>query len=107
MLKISIKNTNSVFDKLNRDSLNLIEKNRAQESEKLKSDLIEVTPIDTGFARSSWSIQHFKDKSEIVNDAPYINYLNEGTSTQAPARFIETTALKYGKPLGTIVQEKP
>jgi hypothetical protein len=32
-----------------------------------------------------------------------MEYLNAGSSQQAPARFIERIALNYGAPVGTIV----
>lgn len=74
----------------------------------LVEDLIAHTPVDTGKARASWSIQPKTDSTfSIVNDVPYIGFLNEGSSTQAPAHFIERISMKYGKPIGTIVRDKP
>jgi hypothetical protein len=70
------------------------------------ADLVSATPIDTGHARSSWSVDNIGDVFNVRNDAEYIQYLNEGTSKQAPSRFIEAIALKYGNPLGTIVEVK-
>jgi hypothetical protein len=57
----------------------------------LVDDLYAVTPVDTGFARSTWEMD--EDTMIVSNDSGYINILNEGTSTQAPARFIETTVI--------------
>ena len=69
-------------------------------------DLVAATPIDTGKARSSWNVEK-KDKGfDVKNDVDYIQYLNQGTSKQAPSHFIETIALQYGRPLGTIVEVK-
>jgi len=53
--------------------------------------LREVTPVDTGFARSRWRNNKsvFRIGGQITNDAPYITYLNQGGSKQAPAFFIE------------------
>lgn len=53
--------------------------------------LREVTPVDTGFARSRWTNRKnvLLPGGVIENDAPYILFLNQGTSRQAPAFFIE------------------
>ena len=50
-----------------------------------------ITPVDTGFARSRWkySSNLFLPGGVLENDAPYIIYLNQGSSKQAPAFFIE------------------
>jgi hypothetical protein len=48
-----------------------------------------TTPVDTGEARDGWRIEGDK----IINDVEHINRLNEGTSQQAPARFIEATVM--------------
>ena len=61
------------------------------------------TPVDTGKARDGWRF----DGKRIVNDVPYIDKLNRGTSKQAPPYFIESAALSVGQvvPNGTIVEE--
>jgi len=69
----------------------------------MKSELSAATPIDTGLARSSWSVDNVGPVFNVRNSVPYIERLNAGSSEQAPARFIERIALKYGTPLGTIV----
>lgn len=53
--------------------------------------LREVTPVDTGFARSRWVNRKniILPGGVIENDAPYIVFLNQGSSRQAPAFFIE------------------
>lgn len=74
-------------------------------SEKMLEDLKDVTPVDTGFARNSWSlVKDSKDSVRVTNSAEYIEHLNRGSSKQAPALFIEKTALKYGKPIGAITK---
>jgi hypothetical protein len=73
---------------------------------KMVNELKAVTPIDTGLAKSSWKTVESLNGTSVENTAEYIQYLNEGSSKQAPARFIEATALKYGVPLGTIVEVK-
>lgn len=72
----------------------------------LKTELQNKTPVDTGLARSSWEIKEENQNYNIENNVEYIQYLNEGSSKQAPAYFIESTALKYGVPIGPIVQVK-
>ncbi len=105
-LNIKLKNVDEEFKKLlilrTEENTN---KSRATVS-KLVDELKVNTPVDTGFAQNSWSVTEGKNIFNIENSAPYIQYLNEGSSAQAPARFIEAVALKYGKPIGTIVQVK-
>ena len=85
------------------------------------SELVNVTPVDTGRARSAWSLNNNKvlidnesgspnanatillgpvpnDRIEtlyITNGTPYIQNLNAGSSLQAPPRFVEKTVAKY------------
>jgi len=69
----------------------------------MKNEIVAMTPIDTGLARASWEIQKLSNMYNVMNPVPYIQYLNQGSSKQAPAHFVEAIALKYGKPVGTIV----
>jgi hypothetical protein len=79
-----------------------IKKNKIVES--LISRLKQATPVDTGNARDSWKVQG----KSIVNDAEYIEYLNMGSSVQAPSNFIEITLLTQTgvNPNGTVVKLK-
>lgn len=71
---------------------------------RLVSDLKAETPVDTGAARDAWTIQLRTGTIwKVVNDKDYIERLNAGSSRQAPAHFVERTALKHGKPIGTII----
>jgi hypothetical protein len=70
------------------------------------NELVLKTPIDTGLARASWKTIETSNGVNIENSTEYIRYLNEGSSKQAPARFIESTALKYGVPIGAVVEIK-
>jgi HK97 gp10 family phage protein len=70
----------------------------------LTHELQEKTPVDTGKARASWQMTDTPNGVNIVNDTEYIQYLNNGSSKQAPSHFIETAALKYGTPNGAIVE---
>lgn len=80
------------------------------------TDLKAATPVDTGRARNSWVLSDREDyfvnslvtrevsalssirddkvvPLYVTNGTPYIESLNEGSSKQAPARFVETTLL--------------
>lgn len=46
--------------------------------------LVELTPVDTGFAASSWEVQLDVDLAVFFNNAEYSSYLDEGWSQQAP-----------------------
>lgn len=70
----------------------------------MTEELKAKTPVDTGNARNSWSTTPSADGFNTTNSAEYIEYLNGGSSQQAPAFFIERTALKYGTPKGAIVE---
>jgi len=50
-----------------------------------------ITPVKTGYARSRWRSHknYFTPGGDIINDAEYIVFLNQGSSKQAPAFFIE------------------
>ena len=66
-----------------------------------------ATPKDTGFATSRWVISGMFPEFRVTNDASYIEYLNQGSSKQAPSFFIESIALRFGKPYGMIVTVVP
>jgi hypothetical protein len=89
-----------LFDTVNREA----ESHLLLKSKELLKDLVQATPIDTGTARAAWSAhQTSKNTVELSNSVEYIGYLNSGSSIQAPAYFIEKTALEYGVPHGAIV----
>lgn len=82
------------------------------------SELVNTTPVDTGRARSNWIpsinvvnpvtvepnnkpsiapvLKEFKitDTILISNNLPYIRRLNEGSSKQAPAGFVDAAVAK-------------
>lgn len=69
----------------------------------MRTSLVAATPIDTGFARSEWEVRKVNDKTFVVeNSADYIVHLNNGSSKQAPAHFVEAVALSYGFPIGEV-----
>jgi len=88
------------------DLRKLVQKETVAQVTKIKQNLVEAlrraTPVDTGEARDGWRVEGDK----IVNDVPHIKQLNEGSSQQAPARFVEQTLLSQRgvSPRGTIVK---
>lgn len=83
----------------------------------VQADLVASTPVDTGRARSNWlpSINRIRtdttestggsisinfsgynlgDKIYLTNNLPYIKRLNEGSSKQAPAGFVDDAILR-------------
>jgi hypothetical protein len=82
----------------------IIQKEKRKILENAISELRANTPIDTGEARNGWRLEEDK----IVNDVKHINSLNEGSSQQAPAYFVEATLLGIPGilPNGTIVKNK-
>jgi len=66
--------------------------------------LKEATPVDTGEARDGWKVHN----NHIENTVSHIENLNEGSSQQAPAFFIEDTVLKFKgvHPNGMITKTK-
>lgn len=69
--------------------------------------LKQATPEDTGFAASRWTVAGSFPRFRVENDAGYIEHLNNGSSKQAPAFFVERIALRFGTPVGAIVQVVP
>jgi len=120
MLRVKVKGLDKTFKDASRQvSLEANAILRAQAFQ-LYSHLKLVTPVDTGRARNSWYISYtpaqFKDAAVIpppatpslvvnnevqpqsiyiTNGVPYIEDLNNGSSKQASARFIETTTSLY------------
>lgn len=47
-----------------------------------------ITPEKTGRARDGWSETHTKTDFKIENKVPYIGYLEQGRSKQAPRGMI-------------------
>ena len=103
-MKIKISNIDNEFKKLRESQKTEAKAQSIVDIVTIVNALKDATPIDTGLARDSWRINLLKENVEIINDVPYIEYLNNGSSKQAPAYFVEATALKYGKPLGVIVE---
>lgn len=102
-ISVKVKGIDKTFERLSAQRKELLKVESRKVAVTLFNELKEKTPIDTGFARASWSMRDTSDGFNLENSAPYIERLNMGSSKQAPAHFVESTALKYGKPVGTIV----
>ena len=97
------KEFNRLQKEIEKESKSYVEK----KSRQIVAELIIATPVDTGEARKGWELNLNTDGSTtIVNDVEHIVNLNEGSSKQAPAYFVEQIALNHGKPLGAIVTVK-
>lgn len=103
---ISIKTIFSID--LEEDSLSrAIEADFEQKVKMAKEELEAATPVDTGFARDHWRLTAVNGEEILIeNEADYIKYLNQGSSQQAPAHFIENIVINYGTPVGPITEEK-
>jgi hypothetical protein len=116
------------FDKSDKELNSAINSIARVEALNTLQDIKEATPVDTGRARNSWILTKNKrnftrtgqgqlsigalgpvpdDKIEtlyITNGVPYIDKLNAGSSSQAPARFIERQLLKTYTPDGVLFE---
>lgn len=116
-IKIKLQGVKEEFDKLDRETTETINQIARVQALDTMNKLKANTPIDTGRAKNSWSLtankNEFNDaktgspravslppvsssKTEslyLTNGTPYIENLNEGSSKQAPARFIEGVIL--------------
>lgn len=101
---MKLLNIDSEFKRLDRELEVQVREMDRKRVGRLMADLVEATPIDTGFARSRWKMTPSKKGFDITNDAPYIFVLNNGHSKQAPRLFVEGVALRYGVPNGSIVE---
>jgi hypothetical protein len=102
-LKISLINIKEEFEKLKGNRAKLTKEESKKAVKNMIGDLRAKTPVDTGLARDSWKSEESLTGIDIKNTTEYIQYLNQGSSTQAPAYFIESVALRYGDPVGKIV----
>lgn len=127
-VSVKLKNVDSTFNGINKDVNKLINSAQRISAFQAQTELKLVTPVDQGRARGSWhtsnTAKDFKDAQDtvvtnsllgpiptdtveslyITNGTPYIQELNQGSSRQAPARFIEKTISKYFRTRGNIVR---
>ena len=52
--------------------------------EEIYNQIVEATPVRTGFAQSQWKYEETGSSVDISNDCEYISYLEDGWSDQAP-----------------------
>jgi hypothetical protein len=108
MIKVTVKGVDKEIARLRKAANDVISARTLLAAGKLVNDLKEATPVDTGEARDGWHIEpsFIPGRVEIVNDVPHIVNLNNGSSQQAPAFFIEDTVLKQRdlRPEGQIVK---
>jgi len=105
------------FEKLDKETKREINNIARVQAFDTMNKVKQSTPIDTGRARNSWILttekNKFKDAKNgsnlpsflppvsddrietlyLTNGTPYIENLNQGSSRQAPSRFIETAIL--------------
>lgn len=58
--------------------------------------LIKLTPKDTGFAAGNWEYSFDEETAHFENDTPYISYLEDGWSSQAPDGIIQVVVSELG-----------
>jgi hypothetical protein len=105
-MKTTVYNKQSTFNSLRAKLNKQLKENGNKRSSELLNELLHATPIDTGEARSGWTKIERPYGNDIINPVPHVEQLNQGSSQQAPQFFIEQVALKYGTPMGTIVEIK-
>lgn len=101
---IKVKNVNNAIKNLKNSFEIEIQTKKKSEMNKILNKLKDATPVDTGLARDSWKVEN----DAIVNTVEYIDYLNQGSSKQAPSYFIESTVLSHKgvSPSGIIVRKR-
>lgn len=101
---IKITNVNNVIKRIKLEAEKEINLKKDLKIKNIVQALKNATPVDTGNAKNNWTTEDNK----IVNRTEYMQYLNEGSSQQAPAHFIEKTVLSQEgvRPSGIIVVYK-
>ena len=106
-----LTNVRNAFRDLEEDLMVEVATDLEEQSEEFLDAVREATPVDTGNARDSWfltpprrSVIGQESETVAFNTTDYIDELNNGSSRQAPARFIESTALRFFEPTGVIVR---
>lgn len=81
-----------------------------------QDDVQAVMPVDTGWAQQRWGVPQFGGVWEVSNAGltieqgssiepyEYIEKLNEGSSTQAPAGFLDSAAARAEERLETAIE---
>ena len=85
------------FKKLN----NSIEKMLSDVANETKRVAQAYTPKRTVYARKNWTKETDKDGFSVANTTPYIQFLEQGTSKQAPRGITKPTVRKITGFIGT------
>jgi len=84
-----------------------VEQQFKEKTTKLVEDLKEATPVLTGLARDSWSLEVENGTTAVIsNSQDYITVLNAGSSQQAPRFFIEQTIIDNGFKVKELITTK-
>lgn len=118
-VRIRLRGIDRELQRLEREALRLSNRELRRRASQLELALSIATPKDTGAASESWDVSilpnQFTDvdrgiqgssftgipsrsKDDVLyltNGVTYIDDLNAGSSQQAPARFVETTAARF------------
>ena len=113
-MPITITGVLQAINELDRDTESFVADELRRRSLQALADVKLATPVDTGRARNSWYIGYQEryinqvqpgvtiltqsdEVREIVitNGTDYIQLLNDGSSIQAPTKFIEQAFLRY------------
>lgn len=72
--------------------------------ERIFSEIVDRTPVDTGLCQSSWIITFLSDSEcEISNPVPYVSFLEDGHSKQAPSGMVQITLDEVPQIMGQII----
>lgn len=113
-MPITITGITAGINLLDRDTQSFIAEELRRRSLQALADVKLATPVDTGRARNSWHVGYVEQYSNgttpgvtilvrsdevreiiVTNGTDYIQLLNDGSSIQAPTRFIEQAFLRY------------
>lgn len=106
-MRIIWKNIDNTFKAASRQQSKITESEMRRSLAAMLVMLNNATPEDTGYAKSRWVVMGEFPRFRVENDTSYIEHLNNGSSKQAPKFFIESIALRFGVPNGTIVTVVP
>lgn len=108
-MKIRISGVTNVLADIASKTKKLKEANTVKIAKELVDKLKKETPVDTGYARDHWELLKAGGQLSIENPTPYLNELNEGSSQQAPAHFVEIAVLSTPnvRANGVIVSNTP